>query len=134
MLQCTWGIVWWSPVFATVVDLRELETQLQEAREAPTKLIVSDGVFSMDGSITPLRYDKGTWDLNDVIAFPYREICDLAERENALIFLDECHATGFLGDTGRYDYLIALLMYWLVVMLQWYQHTPVLKLSKSSDS
>ena len=47
-------------MFVTVVDLRELETQLQEAREAPTKLIVSDGVFSMDGSITPLRYDKGT--------------------------------------------------------------------------
>ena len=49
------------------------------------RLIVSDGVFSMDGNVTPLP-----------------EIVDLARRYNALVFLDECHATGFFGATGRW--------------------------------
>ena len=49
------------------------------------RLIVSDGVFSMDGNVCPLP-----------------EIVDLARRYNALVFLDECHATGFFGATGRW--------------------------------
>lgn len=47
-------------------------------------MITTDGVFSMDGDVAPLR-----------------EICDLAEKYNAFVFIDECHATGFLGETGR---------------------------------
>jgi glycine C-acetyltransferase len=62
----------------------DLERQLKENQHRRLKLIVSDGVFSMDGSITPLR-----------------DMCQLAERYEALIFLDECHTTGFLGATGR---------------------------------
>jgi len=47
-------------------------------------MIVTDGVFSMDGDVAPLR-----------------EICDLAEHYDAIVFIDECHGTGFLGETGR---------------------------------
>ncbi|MDX2063746.1 MAG: glycine C-acetyltransferase [Bacteroidia bacterium] len=65
-------------------NLEDLERQLQAAHFAKQKLIVTDGVFSMDGTIAQL--DK---------------ICDLAERHNALVMVDECHATGFLGATGR---------------------------------
>jgi len=67
-------------------DLADLEAQLQAADQAGarTKLIATDGVFSMDGKIAPL--DK---------------ICDLAEKYGALVFVDECHATGILGQTGR---------------------------------
>jgi len=65
-------------------DMEDLESQLQEAKNARIKLIVSDGAFSMDGKITPLK-----------------PMCELAEKYNALVFLDECHATGFLGKTGR---------------------------------
>lgn len=49
------------------------------------KLIVTDGVFSMDGNVAPLP-----------------AICELADRYNAMVFIDECHATGFFGATGRY--------------------------------
>ena len=48
------------------------------------RLIVSDGVFSMDGNVAPLP-----------------DIVKLAKKHNALVFLDECHATGFFGNTGR---------------------------------
>ncbi|KAF9584741.1 hypothetical protein BGW38_005345 [Lunasporangiospora selenospora] len=67
-------------------DMNDLETKLQEADKAGArlKLIATDGVFSMDGKIAPL--DK---------------ICDLAEKYGALIFVDDCHATGFLGPNGR---------------------------------
>ncbi len=65
-------------------NMEDLERQLQAAHFAKQKLIVTDGVFSMDGTIAQL--DK---------------ICDLAERHNALVMVDECHATGFLGTTGR---------------------------------
>ncbi|KAJ1929283.1 hypothetical protein IWQ60_001294 [Tieghemiomyces parasiticus] len=67
-------------------DLAELEARLQEADAAGarTKLIATDGVFSMDGRIAPL--DK---------------ICDLADKYNAVVFVDDCHATGFLGAHGR---------------------------------
>jgi len=66
-------------------DMQDLESQLKQAGEdgARFKLIVTDGVFSMDGLVAPL--DK---------------ICDLAEEYDALVMIDECHATGFIGETG----------------------------------
>lgn len=67
-------------------DMADLEEQLKKANEngARFKIIVTDGVFSMDGLLAPL--DK---------------ICDLADKYDALVMVDECHAAGFLGDTGR---------------------------------
>jgi glycine C-acetyltransferase len=65
-------------------DMAELEKCLKEARSARTRLIATDGVFSMDGFIAKLR-----------------EICDLAERYGALVMVDDSHATGFMGATGR---------------------------------
>lgn len=66
-------------------DMADLETQLMEANKngARFKIIVTDGVFSMDGLLAPL--DK---------------ICDLAEKYDALVMVDECHAAGFIGKTG----------------------------------
>ncbi|MBE7641269.1 MULTISPECIES: glycine C-acetyltransferase [Salegentibacter] len=66
-------------------DMADLEKQLQEANEkgARFKIIVTDGVFSMDGLVAPL--DK---------------ICDLADKYDALVMIDECHATGFIGEKG----------------------------------
>ncbi|MEP4148268.1 MAG: glycine C-acetyltransferase [Halioglobus sp.] len=67
-------------------DMADLETQLKaaDAAGARFKLITSDGVFSMDGYIARLD-----------------EICDLAEKYNALVHFDDCHATGFVGEGGR---------------------------------
>lgn len=65
-------------------DMEDLEEVLQDASEARFKLIVTDGVFSMDGIIA--QVDK---------------ICDLAEKYNALVMVDDSHATGFVGKTGR---------------------------------
>ncbi|MGX5696162.1 glycine C-acetyltransferase [Agromyces soli] len=65
-------------------DLAELEQRLVEASDARRKVIVTDGVFSMDGYIAPLR-----------------EICDLADRYGALVFVDDSHAVGFVGEHGR---------------------------------
>jgi glycine C-acetyltransferase len=65
-------------------DMAELEKCLQEARGARTRLIATDGVFSMDGFIANLR-----------------GICELAERYDALVMVDDSHATGFMGATGR---------------------------------
>lgn len=67
-------------------DMKDLEAQLQQADAdgARTKLIVTDGVFSMDGCIAKLS-----------------EICDLADRYDALVMVDDCHATGFMGGGGR---------------------------------
>ena len=65
-------------------DMDELESILKQTRDARTRLIATDGVFSMDG---------------DVARLP--EICDLAERYDALVMVDECHSTGFFGPTGR---------------------------------
>ena len=67
-------------------NMQELEQRLKEANEngARFKIIVTDGVFSMDGVVASL--DK---------------ICDLADAYDALVMIDECHATGFIGETGR---------------------------------
>ena len=65
-------------------DMAELEEQLKAASRARFKIIVTDGVFSMDGYVAQL--DK---------------ICDLADKYDALVMVDECHATGFIGKTGR---------------------------------
>ncbi|XP_028671417.2 2-amino-3-ketobutyrate coenzyme A ligase, mitochondrial [Erpetoichthys calabaricus] len=66
------------------LDLTDLENKLKDAQKHRLRLIATDGVFSMDGDIAPLK-----------------EICDLAEKYNAMVFIDECHATGFMGPTGR---------------------------------
>lgn len=65
-------------------DMADLEDQLKKAQAQRFRLIVTDGVFSMDGFVAPL--DK---------------ICDLAEKYNAMVMVDESHATGFIGKTGR---------------------------------
>src|SRR5581483_10202567 len=67
-------------------DMADLEAKLREAdaKKARFKLIVTDGVFSMDGFIAPLR-----------------EICDLAEKFGALVMVDDSHAVGFMGASGR---------------------------------
>src|SRR5579862_5955330 len=65
-------------------DMGELEKALRESQGARTRLIATDGVFSMDGFIAKLR-----------------EICDLAERYHALVMVDDSHATGFMGASGR---------------------------------
>lgn len=65
-------------------DMADLEEQLKAASDAKVKIIVTDGVFSMDGTIAQL--DK---------------ICDLADKYDALVMTDECHSTGFIGKTGR---------------------------------
>lgn len=65
-------------------DMAELETQLKEASGARRRLIVTDGVFSMDGYVAPLQ-----------------EICDLADRYDAMVMVDDSHAVGFVGPGGR---------------------------------
>jgi glycine C-acetyltransferase len=65
-------------------DMADLETKLMEAASARYRLIVTDGVFSMDGVIAPLE-----------------QICDLADRHRALVMVDDSHATGFMGRSGR---------------------------------
>jgi glycine C-acetyltransferase len=65
-------------------DMRDLRARLEEAADTNARLVVTDGVFSMDGTIANLP-----------------EICALAEEFDALTMIDDCHATGFLGKTGR---------------------------------
>ncbi|MBL8233870.1 MAG: aminotransferase class I/II-fold pyridoxal phosphate-dependent enzyme, partial [Bryobacterales bacterium] len=65
-------------------DMADLEERLKEASGARFKLIVTDGVFSMDGYIAPLA-----------------KICDLAEKYDAMVMVDDSHAVGFIGTTGR---------------------------------
>lgn len=65
-------------------DMADLERCLKEAAGARHRLIATDGVFSMDGTYAPLD-----------------EICDLAARHDAMVMVDDCHATGFVGETGR---------------------------------
>jgi len=66
------------------MDLADLESILQRTQDRRMRLIATDGVFSMDGHIADLR-----------------AICDLADKYNALVFVDDAHATGFVGKTGR---------------------------------
>lgn len=65
-------------------DMADLEKQLQLAQNAKNRVIVTDGVFSMDGDIAKLN-----------------EICDLAEKYDSLVLVDDSHATGFIGESGR---------------------------------
>ena len=65
-------------------DMQDLEAKLKEAQSARYRMIVTDGVFSMDGYIAKLD-----------------QICDLAEKYDAMVMVDDCHATGFVGKTGR---------------------------------
>jgi len=65
-------------------DMADLESMLADSQDKRSRLIVTDGVFSMDGNVCPLP-----------------DIKALAEKYNAMIFIDECHATGFFGKTGR---------------------------------
>jgi len=65
-------------------DMDDLEVQLQEAQDANIRMIATDGVFSMDGDAAKLD-----------------EICRLADEYDALVMVDECHATGFMGEKGR---------------------------------
>uniref|UniRef100_A0A7S2SEI2 Aminotransferase class I/classII large domain-containing protein n=1 Tax=Mucochytrium quahogii TaxID=96639 RepID=A0A7S2SEI2_9STRA len=66
------------------MDMLDLEAKLLESKDARVRLIATDGVFSMDGDVAPLK-----------------DICNLAEKHDAVIFIDECHSTGFFGKTGR---------------------------------
>ena len=65
-------------------DMDELESILHKTQDARTRLIATDGIFSMDGFVAKLK-----------------NICDLAEKYNALVMVDDSHATGFFGKTGR---------------------------------
>jgi len=65
-------------------DMADLEAKLQEAQDARFRMIATDGAFSMDGDVAPLG-----------------KICDLAEKYDAMVMIDDCHSTGFLGKTGR---------------------------------
>jgi len=65
-------------------DMADLESKLREAASSRFRLIVTDGVFSMDGDVAPLD-----------------RICDLADQHHALVMVDDSHATGFMGKTGR---------------------------------
>jgi glycine C-acetyltransferase len=65
-------------------NMADLETKLQESKNCRSRIIVTDGSFSMDGTIAQL--DK---------------ICDLADKYDAIVMIDECHSSGFLGKTGR---------------------------------
>ncbi|MGB1103516.1 MAG: glycine C-acetyltransferase [Crocinitomicaceae bacterium] len=65
-------------------DMADLEKQLKAAQQHRNRIIVTDGVFSMDGYVAKLD-----------------QICDLAEKYDAMVMVDDCHATGFIGKTGR---------------------------------
>lgn len=70
--------------------MTDLETKLQECKNARLRLIATDGIFSMDGTVAPLS-----------------KIIELAKKYDAITFVDDCHATGFFGKTGRYIYKIS---------------------------
>jgi glycine C-acetyltransferase len=65
-------------------DMEDLERQLRESKDARFRMIVTDGVFSMDGYLAPLR-----------------EICELADKHDAMVMVDDSHAVGFIGANGR---------------------------------
>lgn len=64
--------------------MADLENKLRDSASSRLRLIATDGVFSMDGTVAPLP-----------------DILQLAKKYNALTFVDDCHATGFFGKTGR---------------------------------
>eukprot|EP01029_Cantina_marsupialis_P008702 TRINITY_DN2048_c0_g1_i12.p1 TRINITY_DN2048_c0_g1~~TRINITY_DN2048_c0_g1_i12.p1 ORF type:complete len:445 (+),score=160.55 TRINITY_DN2048_c0_g1_i12:87-1337(+) len=66
------------------MDMQHLESLLKENMDKRIRMIVTDGVFSMDGDVAPMK-----------------EICDLADKYDAIVFMDESHSTGFFGATGR---------------------------------
>ena len=66
------------------MDMTDLEVKLESVKDKRLKVIATDGVFSMDGHIAPLK-----------------DICDLADKYGALVMVDDAHATGVLGETGR---------------------------------
>jgi glycine C-acetyltransferase len=74
-------------------DMVDLEEQLKAASAAKRRLVVTDGVFSMDGYVAPLR-----------------DICDLADRYDAMVMVDDSHAVGFVGDEGRGSHELAGVM------------------------
>src|SRR6202790_4972708 len=74
-------------------DMADLEEQLKTAQGARFRMIATDGVFSMDGYLAPLR-----------------EICDLAEKYQALVMVDDSHAVGFVGESGRGSHQLAGVM------------------------
>jgi len=65
-------------------NMKDLENKLKESQSSRSRIIVTDGSFSMDGTIAQLD-----------------QICDLADKYDAIVMIDECHSTGFLGKTGR---------------------------------
>jgi glycine C-acetyltransferase len=65
-------------------DMAELEQHLKETQDKRRRVVATDGVFSMDGNVAPLK-----------------EVCDLAEKYNAMVMVDDSHSTGFMGKTGR---------------------------------
>ncbi len=65
-------------------DMADLEEKLKEAQSSRRRIIATDGVFSMDGDTAKLK-----------------EICDLADKYDAMVMVDDCHSTGFIGKTGR---------------------------------
>jgi glycine C-acetyltransferase len=95
-------------------DMTELEQCLKQAQGARTRLIATDGVFSMDGFIARLG-----------------EICDLAARYDALVMVDDSHATGFMGASGRgtpeYCGVAARVAAASLAVLELLEHTPQLR-------
>jgi glycine C-acetyltransferase len=65
-------------------NMKHLEQKLEEHQDKRIRMIITDGVFSMDGDLAPLD-----------------QICDLADKYDAMVFVDDCHASGFIGKTGR---------------------------------
>ncbi|GFN78695.1 8-amino-7-oxononanoate synthase [Plakobranchus ocellatus] len=94
-------------------DLADLESHLIDTKNCRQRLIVTDGVFSMDGNVAPLKDICDLADKHNSMVFidechatgffgkTGRDICDLADKHNSMVFIDECHATGFFGKTGR---------------------------------
>lgn len=81
-------------------DMTDLENKLRESKSARLRLIATDGVFSMDGTVAPLS-----------------KIIELAKKYDAITFVDDCHATGFFGKTGRYVKKKFIFTYYLLMLL-----------------
>jgi len=81
-------------------DMTDLENKLQESESARLRLIATDGVFSMDGTVAPLP-----------------KIIELAKKYDAITFVDDCHATGFFGKTGRYVKKVYFTYYFSIFLI-----------------